>query len=37
MYKNVLLQSHAQAEDNTDLVNVLISVLRSILSEALLR
>lgn len=33
----MLLLSHAQAKGNTDLVNVLISVLRSILSEALLR
>lgn len=33
----MLLLAHVQAKDNTDLVNVLISVLRSILSEALLK
>jgi len=37
MYKMMLLLSHAQAKDNTDLMNVLISVPRSVLSEALLR
>lgn len=37
MYKAMLLLRCAQARDNVDLVNVLISVLRSILYEALIR
>lgn len=37
MYKTLLLLSHAEAKDNTDVVNELSAVLRNILSEALLR
>lgn len=37
MYKTLLLLSNAEGKENTDVVSEWVSVLRNILSEALLR